>query len=78
MALSQDPCFYLFWLILSISGRPNNDTPAACDVDTAKPAFDFLSKWVKRQQQAEERGRGGKEGEEKGREQLMEGLDGGR
>lgn len=49
MALTQDLCFYLFWLILSISARPNNDTPAACDVDTAKPAFDFLSKWVKRQ-----------------------------
>lgn len=48
MALTQDPCFYLFLLILSISAQPNNDTPAACDVDKAK-AFDFQSKWVKRQ-----------------------------
>lgn len=48
-ALTQDLCFYLFYFILSISGRPTSDTPAACDVDTAKPAFDFLLKWVKRQ-----------------------------
>lgn len=49
MAVIQDTCFYLFWLILSISAQLNNASPAACDVDTAKPTFDFLSKWVKRQ-----------------------------
>lgn len=49
MAVTQDLRFYLLWLILSVPARPDCDTPAACDVDTAKPAFDFLSKWAKRQ-----------------------------
>lgn len=59
MAVTQDPCFYLFWLILSISAWLNNASPAACDVDTAKPAFDILAKWVKRQHTGW--GRGGRE-----------------
>lgn len=49
MSVTQDSCFYLFLRILSIPAGLNNASPAACDGDTAKPDFDFLSKWVKRQ-----------------------------
>lgn len=38
MALTQDPCFYLFSLFF-----PLNESFAACDGDAATPAFDFLS-----------------------------------
>lgn len=70
MAVTQDPCFYLFWLILSISAWLNNASPAACDVDTAKPAFDFLSKWVKRHKT--HRLRTGRKGRAGSRGGLME------